>query len=51
MRRDVVRDVDQRRVRTDPERDALHRSGVMIPGAEVGQQGDYRAHPLIVLQE
>ena len=42
---DVVRDVDERRVGTDPEHHALHRAGVVIPRAEVRQQGDDRPWP------
>ena len=43
MRRHVVRDVDERRIGTDPEHDAFHRPGVVIARAEIGQQGDYRS--------
>ena len=44
-------DVDQGGVWTNADRDTLHRAGVMVARAEVGEQGDHRAHPLIVLQE
>ena len=41
---DVVRDVDERGLGTNPEDHALHRAGVVIPGAEVAEEGDHRAH-------
>ena len=40
VRRDVVGDVDERRVGQIPSDDALHRAGVVIARAEVGQQRD-----------
>ena len=43
LRLDVVRDVDERRVGADAERDALHRARVVIARAEVGEQSDDRA--------
>ena len=39
---DVVRDVDEGDVRADAERDALHRAGVVVARAEVGEQSDDR---------
>ena len=51
VRGDVVRDVDQRHVRTDPERDAFHRACVVIARAEVGEHGDDRASHALSLSE
>ena len=44
VRRDVVRDVDERHVGTDPEHHALHRPGVVIARAEVAQERDDGTH-------
>jgi hypothetical protein len=43
MRGHVVRDVDERRVGANPQRHTLHRAGVVIARAKVGEQGDDRA--------
>ena len=43
LRRDVVRDVDERRLRADAEHDALHRGDVVVAQAEVGEQRDDRS--------
>src|SRR5439155_8332674 len=43
VRRNVVRDVDERHVGADAERDAFHRAGVMVARAEIGQQCDDRS--------
>ena len=40
VRRQIVGDVNERRVRTNPERDAFHRAGVVVLRAEVGQERD-----------
>ena len=42
VRRDVVADVDERGVGTQPEDDALHRAGVVVRRAEVREQRDDR---------
>jgi hypothetical protein len=42
VRGNVVADVDQRRVGTQPEDHALHRAGVMVRRAEVREQRDDR---------
>ena len=44
VRGNVVADVDQRRIRTDAEHDALERAGVMIAGAEISEESDGRPH-------
>ncbi len=44
VRRNVVRDVHQRRVRADAEHHALHRADVVIAQAEVGQRDDRARH-------
>ena len=40
VRGNVVADVDERRVGTDAQHDALERAGVMIAGAEIGEECD-----------
>ena len=44
VRRDVVRDVDERDVGADPDHHALHRPGVVIARAEVAQERDDGTH-------
>ena len=40
-----MRDVDERRVGTDPEHDRFHRAGVVIARAEIGQErNDWSSH-------
>ncbi len=41
---DIMRDVDERRLGADAEDDAFHRAGVVIPGPEVAEERDHRAH-------
>jgi len=51
MRRHIVRDVNQRDVRTDPQDHTLERAGVVIAQAKIREQGDdWARHGLIVLQ-
>jgi hypothetical protein len=38
VRWDVVRDVHQRGIGTDPENHTFHRAGVMVRGTEIGQE-------------
>src|ERR1043166_1594337 len=44
LRRNLVRDVDERGVGTNAKRDAAHGADVMIARAEISQQRYYRAH-------
>jgi hypothetical protein len=51
VRGNLVRDINERRVRANRQRDPLHRAGIVIARPEVGQQGDDGPrHASIVLQ-
>jgi hypothetical protein len=45
----VVRDVDARRIGTDPEDDGLHGTGVVIARAEISQERyDWSSHDPVI---
>ena len=51
LRRQIVRDVDERRVGANSQRDAFHGAGVMVARAEIGKQSNDRpGHAPMVLR-